>query len=145
MGNRYSTDKLEQLVRLRVPSDITASQGDNQNRAGTVPGPPHCPVLASPDMVSETGQAADSDPTDPAPQARHLTTTVRDRTPETTGPSFDLLASLQRYFQTAGLSKDAAAMAARGRRASTRQVYSSRLRHLTRGGGSDLWIQPQHL
>ena len=85
----------------------------NQNRAGTVPCPPQCPALASPGMVSETGQAADSDPTDPAPQAgHHLTTTVRDRTPETTGPSFDLLASLQRYFQTAGLSKDAADMAA---------------------------------
>ena len=120
MGHRRTIDRLGGHVCLCLPTYIPSSEGNNENRGRTLSLPPHCPFLAKATVVPPTDQASGSTSNDSASQTGHnLPASVRSPTPRTGDPPPDLLALVQCSFETAGLPKDAATMAAQGHRVST--------------------------
>ena len=61
-----------------------------------------------------------------------VSTSLQDPPADPRDTSPDVLAVVERSLRTAGLSANAASMAARGRRVSTLKAYNSRLRHFYR-------------
>ena len=109
---------------------LTNSKGISQNRSGDLQGAPHCTFLASTSMVSEAHSPPHTSPRLTSPTGgSHCPTPVEDLPPGVGEPPLNVLDVVQHSFRSAGLSSDAASMAARGCRKFTRGTYDSRLQH----------------
>ena len=133
MGSRRFFHQLEKHASIRVSPDLASTKGTDKDRGGRVQNHPHRTILATPALVSENSsplvQSADNSTGAIRPTA---STTVPD--PATRGrvPPPNILDAVKQSLRSAGLSADAASLAAQGRRLSTRRTYDSRLRHYHR-------------
>ena len=112
---------------VRLPSSSTHRQSDPEDREDEMSGNPRGTLLAQPTVVSSSGGPTDGPTKTSAKQTRH--------SPESQGralsgrgvPAVDCVAIVRRRYREIGFSRDAAGLAASGRRMSTNNTYSNRL------------------
>ncbi len=124
-----SVDGLDGVVRVRLPADTTVTQSSGKDISGTMRDHPHRAVLAPSAMVPAAdkpscGRTATSPVTSGPPgNARE-----QGQIPRHQRPQVDCMAVIRDRFVKAGFSQAAANFASAGRRQSTLQVYTARLR-----------------
>ncbi|XP_038074932.1 uncharacterized protein LOC119742822 [Patiria miniata] len=130
VGNGRPFHKLDKHVRIRISTNLSPSEGPEEDRVGSLQNNPHRPILASSALVSEDSQSSDSHTNNTPSEGRSsCSTPLQNSTARARDTSPDVLAIVEQSLRTAGLSANAATIAAQSRRASTRQSYNSRLRH----------------
>ena len=135
MADRRAGHTLGRAPGIRLSAHLPHSTGAGQDRAGPMPCPPDRPILAPTALVPSACQALGT-PAGGPPIAGGppLPARVRSGSSGSGGSPPDMLGAVTRSLRAGGLSRRAAAVAAQSRRASTRRIYDSRLRHFVTWG-----------
>ncbi|XP_033634203.1 uncharacterized protein LOC117295606 [Asterias rubens] len=138
MEDRRSISRVGRPTGLCIPTHLTRLSGSDQDRARGLPGPSHSPVLAPATVVPTTHQVTGPPSGDPTrASGSPVPAQFGDGPFGSGGSSPDVLGAVTRSLRSAGLSQRAATIAAQSRRASTRKVYNSRLRHFFKWCGRE--------
>ena len=129
VGNGCSSTRLDRNVCLRLPSDLAPVQSVIQSGTGAVQDHPDSPILASTTLVSTTGVTPGCPPSSPPDQGRPAVSARGSPLSSTREPALDCVDVVKSSLRAAGLSEEAASLAAASRRDSTVKVYNSRIRH----------------
>ena len=127
-----------------IPPNLSDQKGASETRARTMQTAPYSSALASATLVPEAGDTVRRSPLALAREGGPPQT-GEDLLPAAGEPASDCMATVQRSYQQAGLSEQAAALATAARRASTFRVYNSRVRHWNKWcstGGHDPYHAP---
>ncbi len=130
LGHRRPEHQLVGLPGVCLPPHLPSTQSPIKDRPREVQDNLNSPPLATTTMVPSTSGPPHSTSHYSAKTTRPFhTTRVQDVTPRSGQSSSLCLDAIKSSLQTAGLSKDAASLAAKCRRPSTRRTYDNRLQH----------------
>ena len=130
LADRCISNKVGRPTSICLPPVLPHPSSTDKDRGGELQDSPNSTILAPTTMVLKNNPTLGSSASNSSEKSGHpASTPLGSSPPGARGSSPDVLGAVTQSLRAAGLSQRAAYIAACSRRASTRKVYKSRLRH----------------